>query len=330
MGKRRGNGEGGIYQREDGRWCAAVDLGIVNGKRKRKVLYGATRREVAEKLKALQREIDAGLNVLSERQTVKQFLENWLQQSIKPRRKTKTYHSYEQIVRLHLVPHLGHHQLGKLGPEHVQAMLNALGEPAKNGGKKLAPRTVQYVRAVLSQALNQALRWGRVTRNVAQIVDGPRVEKFKITPLTPEQAQKLLDAAAGHRLEQLYRLTLSLGLRRGEVLGLRWEDVDFAQRTIRITGALQEIGAKMERVTPKTEASIRTLPLTPLLLRALIAHKEAQEREKLELGDERRRTTTSCDQGAVSAAVRACPALPATLATLLATLKARGPGPSLG
>lgn len=286
MGKRRGNGEGGIYQREDGRWCAAVDLGIVNGKRKRKVLYGATRRAVAEKLKVLQREIDAGLNLLSERQTVKQFLENWLEQTIKPRRKAKTYHRYEQMVRLHLVPHLGHHQLGKLAPEHVQAMLNTLGEPGKNGGRTLAPRTVQYVRAVLRQALNQALRWGRVTRNVALVVEGPRVEKYKITPLTPEQAEHLLDAAAGHRLDQVYRLTLSLGLRQGEVLGLRWEDVDFAQRAIRISGAIQQIGGKIQRVTPKTAASERTLPLTPLLLRSLAAHQEAQEREKQELGAE--------------------------------------------
>jgi integrase len=280
--KRRGQGEGGIYQREDGRWCGSMNVGIINGKRKRKVVYGATRKEVADKLKALQRELDAGVNVVTERQTVKQFLENWLEQSIKPQRKAKTYHSYEQMVRLYLVPYLGRYQLTKLAPEHVQTMLNTLLEPSKADGKRLAPRTVQYVRAVLSQALNQALRWGKVARNVALVVDGPRVEKFKIAPLTEQQAQQLLEAVAGHRLEQLYRLTLSLGLRQGEVLGLRWEDVDFAKRTIRISGAIQQIGGTIQRVTPKTEASARTLPLTPLLLRSLKAHQAAQQQEKQE------------------------------------------------
>jgi integrase len=283
---RRGNGEGGIYQREDGRWCASVSLGFVNGKRKRKVVYGATRKEVADKLKVLQRELDAGVNMVTERQTVKQFLETWLEQSIKPQRKAKTYHSYEQIVRLYLIPYLGHHQLTKLAPEHVQTMLNSLLNEGKTGGRRLSPRTVQYVRAVLSQALNQALRWGKVARNVALVVDSPRVEKFKIAPLTEKQAQQLLDAVAGHRLEQLYRLTLSLGLRQGEVLGLRWEDVDFAKRTIRISGAIQQLGGKIQRVTPKTDASTRTLPLTPLLFRSLKAHAERQAEEKRELGEE--------------------------------------------
>jgi integrase len=287
MPKRRGHGEGGIYQREsDGKWCATVDLGWHDGKRRRKVIYGKTRREVAEKLRALQRDQAAGINVAPERQTVKQFLEGWLAQSIKPHRRAKTYQSYEQIVRLYLVPHLGHHQLSKLAPEHVQTMLNSLLERSGEDAKQLAPRPVQYIRDVLRQALNQALRWGKVPRNVAVMVDGPRVEKFKIMPLTPQQAQKLLDAVAGHRLEQLYRLTLSLGLRQGEVLGLRWEDVDFEQETLRISGALQELGGRIRRVAPKTEPSVRTLPLTPLLLRSLKAHQQSLEAEKLTLGAE--------------------------------------------
>ena len=285
--RKRGHGEGGIYQREsDGRWCASVDLGIVNGKRKRKVVYGETRRAVAEQLKQLQRAQADGVNIAPPTQTVKQFLERWLKDTIKPTRRIKTYTSYEQMVRVHLIPHVGHHQLTKLAPEHVQAMLNTL---LVSGGKEktgLSPRTVQYVRAILRQALGEALRWGHVPRNVAALVAGPRVEKYQITPLTPEQARQLLSAVAGHRLEALYHVVLSLGLREGEVLALRWEDVNLSKRTLRVAGAIQEINGKLHRVLPKTASSVRTLPLSERLVEMLLTQQRVQEQYRAELGDE--------------------------------------------
>ena len=283
--RRRGHGEGAIYQRADGRWCASVDLGIIQGKRRRKVIYGKSRKEVADKLKALHRDQVAGINIAPEQQTVQQFLEQWLEQSIKLPRRPKTYHSYAQIVRLYLIPHLGQRQLSKLAPEHVQAMLNVL---LGSGGVDqcgLAPRTVQYVRAVLRKALNQALKWNYVARNVADLVDSPRVEKYKIAPLSQAQAQRLLDAVQGHRLEALYRLTLSLGLREGEVLGLSWDDIDFDQQTLRITGALQRRDGRLQRVEPKTASSVRTLPLPATLLRMLQAHRIAQHEERALRGE---------------------------------------------
>lgn len=164
-------------------------------------------------------------------------------------------------------------------------MLNTLSTAGGAAGKRLAPRTVQYIRAVLQQALNQAVKWEYVARNVAKVVDAPRVEKYVITPLDQHQAQRLLDAVSGHRLEVLYRLTVSLGLREGEVLGLRWEDVDFEQRSLRISGALQLQHGKLKRVATKTASSTRTLPLPPVLLRALQAHCAAQEKERTLLGD---------------------------------------------
>ena len=127
MAKRRGNGEGGIYQREsDGKWCASVDLGFVNGKRRRKVIYGKTRKEVADKLKALHRDQAAGINMTLQSQTVQQFLETWLEQTVKRRNRVRTYEKYVQDIRHHIGPALGRYQLTKLTPEHVQTMLNAL------------------------------------------------------------------------------------------------------------------------------------------------------------------------------------------------------------
>lgn len=285
MGKRRGHGEGAIYQREsDGIWCTSIDLGIINGKRKRRVIYGKTRKEVAEKLKAAQRDQMLGLKLDAERQTVGQFLDYWLEQIIKLRARPTTYARYKSIITHHLKPHLGHIRLDKLAPEEVQAMLGALrtkpGGRAGATSRSLAPKSVQNVRIVLRAALNQALKWGRVTRNVATLVDPPRVEKFVIAPLTREQAQQLLDSVRGDRFEALYRLALSLGLRRGEVLALHWSDLDFTKRTLKVAGSVQVIDGKPQIVAPKTASSVRTLPLPDVLAQVLLRHREQQERER--------------------------------------------------
>lgn len=172
MGKRRGHGEGAIYQREsDGLWCTCVDLGIINGKRRRKVIYGKTRKEVAEKLKAMHRDQLLGVHLSSEQLTTGAFLDRWLQQVVAIRNRPRTHISYSDTVRLYIKPHLGTTLLLKLTPEHVQAMLNAL------SAQSLAPRTVTYTRAVLRKALNQALRWGHVHRNVATLVDVPAARR---------------------------------------------------------------------------------------------------------------------------------------------------------
>jgi len=274
MAKRRGHGEGGIYQREsDGKWCASVDLGFVNGKRRRKVMYGKTRKEVADKLKAIHRDQAAGINVATGRQTVKAFLERWLEVS-KQRNKTRTYEGYDRIVALYLVPHLGHIVLGKLTPEHVQTMIDKLA---------LAPNTVRNIRAVLRRALNQALKWELVSRNVATLVETPRIIQEEMSALNEQQARALLHVLKGDRLEALYRVALSLGLRRGEVLGLRWQDIDFDTATLRIAQTVQRTRTQGLIIdTPKTKSSLRTLSIPPVLLAVLKRHRSRQEREGLD------------------------------------------------
>jgi integrase len=287
MAKRRGHGEGGIYQREsDGKWCASVDLGFVNGKRRRKIVYGETRKEVADKLKALHRDQAAGQAILTDRQTVEHYLDRWLETAVNPHRRAKTANSYEQIVRLYLKPHLGRVQLAKLTPEHVQTMLNALLLNGSAGGKPLSARTVQYVRAVLRRALNQALKWGYVSRNAATLTDTPKVPRYEAIILSPAQSQQLLMAAAGHRLEALFTVALGLGLREGEVLGLRWVDLDFAQHSLRIVQTVQRLPGRLALERPKTERSIRLLPLPVFMERALAHHAERQTAERQLAGDD--------------------------------------------
>ncbi len=279
MAGRRGHGEGSIYQREsDGKWCAVVDLGYINGTRKRKVIYGDTRKEVAEKLKVVLREQQQGLPVATERQTLAQFFTKWLEDTIAPNRRAKTYRSYEQMARCHILPMLGRIQLARLEPQQVQALLT------QKQAEGLSPRTVAYIRAILRQALNRALKWGLVARNVATLVDPPTVEQFKIRPLNPTQAGQLLEAARGDRLEALYRVALSLGLRQGEALGLRWEDVDLEGRVLHVRVALQAVKGKLELVEPKTDNARRTLPLPAALAASLKVHRARQLEERLKAG----------------------------------------------
>jgi len=202
-------------------------------RRKRKYLYGVTRKEVAEQLNKALREKGQGLPVATERLTVGQFLADWLQNSVAPSVRPATHRSYEQTVRNHLVPELGRLPLQKLEPQHVRAMLS------RKLGAGLSARSVTYLRVVLRAALNQARKWNLVARNVAELVEPPKCERFRIEPLSPEQARALLEAAKGSRLEALYAVALACGLRMGEVLGLRWQDVDLEQGRLAVSQALQ-------------------------------------------------------------------------------------------
>jgi integrase len=149
----------------------------------------------------------------------------------------------------------------------------------------LSPRSVQYMRAILRRALNQALRWQLISRNVATLVDAPKVEQSEIVPLAPEQARAFLLVVAGHLLEGLFTVALSLGLRQGEALGLSWSDVDLDDGTITVRKQLQRIGGKLILTDPKTRQSRRTIALPPVTVAALRRQRIAQLEERLHAGE---------------------------------------------
>jgi integrase len=275
MARSRGNGEGSIYQRKsDGKWCTAVTL--ENGKRR--VLYGKTRQEVAKRLSKALQDREQGLPVAVERQTVKLFLERWLEDSARPKLRPSTFKSYSDLVKLHLVPELGKIAVGKLTPQDVQGMM------ARKQAAGLSPRRVQMIRAVLRKALGQAVKWGLVGRNVATLVEPPRVQYPEIRPLTPEQARTLVEAAKGDRLEALYTVALAIGLRQGEALGLKWEALDLDAGTLHVRAALQFVAGTFQFVEPKTARSRRTIRLPRFAIEALRAHKVRQLEERLLAG----------------------------------------------
>jgi integrase len=264
MGK-RGNGEGSVYfQETKNRWAAAIVL--ENGKRK--MIYGKTRQIVAAKLTTAIENKHKGLPVTDTQQRLGPYLQQWLETVIRPNREPKTFQSYEQVVRLHLIPSLGKVPLAKLTPQEVQALLNS------KRASRLSPRSVQYLHAVLRIALNQAVKWGLVGRNVALLVEVPKVRRPKIKPFSAEQARSLLDAADGHRHRNMLTVMLATGLRLGEVLALRWVDIDLAQRTLTVRHTLEKVTGKPWRLKePKSESGHRTLPLLEPAVVALRAQQ---------------------------------------------------------
>jgi integrase len=202
--------------------------------------------------------------------TLAAFVSRWLKDVAQPKLRPATFERYEELLRLHVIPHLGHIRIGRLTPADVQAVLNGASQ------RGLKARTVSHIRAVIRTSLNQALRWGIVSRNVAALATPPRIVHVPVQVLTPDQALVLLEAVAGSPIETLVRVALSLGLRQGEALGLRWQDVDFAARQLHVRHALQRVAGELTLVEPKSRSSRRTLPLPEALVAALREHKDRQ------------------------------------------------------
>jgi integrase len=180
-----------------------------------RTFYGKTRKEVQEQLKVALREQQQGSLVTGPQQKVEQFLSQWLEDIQKQSVRARTYERYEEIVRLHLLPGIGYHQLQKLSPQHLQSFYT---QKMKDG---LSATTVTSFHNVLHKALETAVRWNLISRNPCDLVSSPRRKRFEIQPLNTEQVRQLLTAAHGHHLEALFILALATGMRRGEILGLK-------------------------------------------------------------------------------------------------------------
>src|SRR6266851_9764744 len=240
MPKRRAHGEGGLFRRNKGTpresWVARITF--EDGTRKE--LYAQTQSEAKQKLEELKRAAELGLAMRSPRQTVGQFLNDWLENAARPKLRPRTFKGYRTIVTQYLLPKLGYVPLVKLTPQQVQSFQNELlATPLARGGGTVSPGTVINARRVLGRAMEQATHWGLIARNPVRLVDGPHVTRKEIQPLDPEQARRLLSAVRGDRLEALFTVALALGLCRGEALGLKWDDVDFLTSKLYVQRSLQ-------------------------------------------------------------------------------------------
>ena len=270
---KRGNHEGTIMKRADGRWHGR--LIVTDGKRKH--IYGKTRQEVARRMVEIQHEIDSGLPILDERQTVGQFLEIWIEVA-KSQIRGSSWRRYGDYVRVHLVPGLGRIPLAKLTAQHIQLFYAR----KLNGG--LSPTTVHHLHGLLHRALKDAVRMGLIQRNVTEMLRSPRRTTKEMMPLTQEQAAHFLDVVQGNRFEALYVLALTTGMREGELLGLRWQDVDLENATCSVRMNVQEPERGFVLAETKTAYSRRSITLSRLGVAALRRHKMRQEEERAALG----------------------------------------------
>jgi integrase len=264
---RRGAREGTIRQRPDGRWEARWRAG--DGRQRS--IYGVTRKDVQDRLRKALEASDNGIKPVDGRLTTGGYLEAWIRDSVRPRLRVATAHSYGQVVDLYVVPQLGRIPLAKLEPADVARMLASL---SAREDRPLSSTTVRYVYTVLRIALGRALRQGLVVRNVATLVDPPAKARHELRPLTAAEASAFLEAVRGDRLEALYVMAIALGLRQGELLGLRWSDVDLEAGAVAIRRQLQS--RTRTDAEPKTDRARRTLALPAFVVTALREHRARQ------------------------------------------------------
>lgn len=280
MTKRRPNGGGTISRRADGRYMGRAYVTDTDGNRVRKTVYGATWDDANEKLGKLQDQERNGVPVPSRAWSLGEWLAYWLEHIVEPDSEHNTYVKYESKVRLYLALHLGKKSLVKLTPAQLRAFMATL-----KRDKVPAPTRFEVLR-VLRNALNRAIREELLTRNVALLVDMPKVSKDKGTAWNAREAITFLRTTRAHRLYAACVLVLVLGLRRSEVLGLRWQDVDFEGRRFTPVKQVQRVkGVGLVLKDLKTESSQAVLPLPEFCARALEERRELQELERKIAGE---------------------------------------------
>lgn len=228
----------------------------------RRSVYGSTQREALDKLTALRRAIEGGEPPPNDRITTGEYLVAWLRDTAAVSVRPSTLESYTHHVTHSIIPAIGRVPLRALTPAHVQQLVNRI---AEERGKVSAVRC----RSVLRIALNHAIRWGMITRNAAALATSPKVVRTPPRILDPDQARAFIAAAEGDPHAAVWYLALGMGLRRGECLGLRWSDVDFAGGRVTVTYSLQRQAGEWVLVEPKSAESRRTLRAPAFVLAAL-------------------------------------------------------------
>lgn len=277
MGRRRGHGEGSIYKRSDKRWCGSVDLGWQDGKRRRKNVYGSTQAEVKEKILEVRAAQAAGLPIANDRLTVEQQLLRWLEllpEHLSP----NTVDNYRWAVHNHLIPALGKHRLRDLTPTDVTEFLKRKHELG------LARSSCYRLRSVLVKAVRQAEIDNVVQRNVAALSSNVAVGVKPGRSLTEEEATALLKAFKGQRLEALFTLMLTMGLRPGEASGLTWEHIDMDLGVLHVRQSLKLQRGQLTLGDVKTPKSRRSLSMPAIATSAIRQHRKRQLEDRMRAG----------------------------------------------
>lgn len=274
---RRANGEGSIFYLEKKKlWCAEVSLGTtLEGKSKRKKLYAKTKAEVIQKKKELEASLTTGTYTEPSTMTFKQYLTSWLEDVYKPTVRPSTFTRNKITINKHIIPTLGSIKLVNLTPLHLQNLYTKLTEEGQ------APRSIRNLHFVLHKALDQAVKWSYITRNISDLVDLPKPRKEEVNVLTATQVDQFLKVAEGCWYYALYVTALTTGLRQGELLGLSWDDVDLDKGSITVRRTLNELSGHLSFGEPKTRSGRRTVTLPLFTVKVLREHRKSQLKDGL-------------------------------------------------
>jgi integrase len=275
MGKTKGraNGDGDVFPRKNKAGKITSYRGAYVGlDGKRRYVSGKTKEEARRNLRRARGDAERGLVFDADNLQVGEYLDRWLSDSVRDTVKATTFERYEQIARLHLKPSLGRVKLKGLTPAHVRGLYREKLEAGSSA------RTVRYIHTTLHKALKQAVMDGLIPRNATEAVTPPQSSREEMCPLTPEQAKLLLQVAheAGDRLAALYVLAIHTGLRQGELLGLKWDDVDLEDGSLQVRRTLAITKNGPVLTSPKTTGSRRSVKLTSKAIEALKRHLERQ------------------------------------------------------
>jgi integrase len=278
----------GHVRKQGSAWYVVVDLprDPQTGKRKQKWHSGfRTKREADKALTDILSRLDQGTYVEPTKQTLADFLDEWLAQAKRTIRPS-THATYETLVRVHVKPKLGSLPLQVVTPGRLNAFYGELLAGGRRDGKGLSPATVRYVHAVIRKALSDAVRWNLLTRNVADAADPPRVSRSPIRTWTGKELFRFLKHVESDRYYAAFVLAATTGMRRGEVLGLRWQDVDLDAGRVSIVRSLTVVGGyEMHISEPKTDRGRRMIALDAHTVSALKEHRERQMLERALQGD---------------------------------------------
>lgn len=273
--KRHPKGVGSVFQRSDGRWIAQIT--IEDGKQKQ--FYAKSEKEANVKLRKALDELERGALITEKDQTLRHYLEHWLENVQRPSLKISSYLRYRDILDKHLFPALGHLTLQKLKPEHLEALY------ARKEKEGLSARSIRLIHGVLHQAIEKAVRRRLIAHNVCDDVTLPRVTRYEVQTLNEEQAQKLLEVARGHRFEVVLTIALTTGMRRGELLALQWKDINWNDGSLQIRRTVNRYSGRGYVVSePKTARSRRRIILPGFVLELLREHRAHQLETRLHAG----------------------------------------------
>jgi integrase len=257
-----------------------------DGKRKQKWLSGfKTKREAQAALAGHLTDLQKGVYVEPTRETVGEYLAEWLD-SIRATVRPTTMASYRGLMTGHVIPRIGAVPLRQLGPAQLQRLYVDVAECGRlrGRGSSLSPRTVQYIHVVIHRAMRDAVRWGKIQRNPTDLVDPPRLERTEMQVWAPEQLGAFLRFVSKDRLAALWQLAATTGMRRGELLGPRWTDVDFEASRLAIRQTLVDVGCTPTFSEPKTAKSRRSIAIDGGTLAVLRQHRARQAAERLAWG----------------------------------------------